>query len=65
MTTKEYFEHLDASIEASISVLLKVSLEFIIVLAVVPLQILYLSFRCVFPFLNPFIDRFLLTDDEE
>jgi hypothetical protein len=54
MTFREYFEHLDASIEASVSVLLHTSREFLLVLIIVPIQILYLVFRCVFPFLNPF-----------
>jgi hypothetical protein len=64
MTFREYFEHLDASIEASVSVLLHTSREFLLVLIIVPIQILYLVFRCVFPFLNPFIDKFVLTDDD-
>ncbi len=64
MTIREYFERLDASILASLSVLAHTSKEFIMVLVVVPIQLSYLIFRCVFPFLNPFIDKFMLTDDE-
>ena len=61
MTFREYFEHLDASILASFNVLVKTSFDFICVLVVVPLHITYLVFRCVFPFFNPFIDKFMLT----
>ena len=64
MTIREYFERLDAAILASLSVLAHTSKEFIMVLVVVPIQLSYLIFRCVFPFLNPFIDKFMLTDDE-
>ena len=64
MTFREYFEHLDASIIASLNVLAHTSKEFLLVLIIVPIQISYLVFRCVFPFLNPFIDKFILTDDD-
>ena len=64
MTIREYFERLDASILASLSVLAHTTKEFIMLLVVVPIQLSYLIFRCVFPFLNPFIDKFMLTDDE-
>ena len=44
MTFREYFEHLDASIIASLNVLAHTSKEFLLVLIIVPIQILYLVF---------------------
>ncbi len=64
MNLREYIEWVDASIWVSFRELVKVSIDLLCVLVVVPLHIGYLLFRVVFPFLNPFIDKFNLTRED-
>ena len=64
MNFKEYIQWVDASIWVSFQELVKVSVDFLCVLIVVPLHLSYLLFRVAFPFLNPFIDRFNLTKND-
>ena len=65
MKISEYIEWLDASILASFKELISVSTNFAVVLVMIPLHIAYLFFRVAFPFFNPFIDKFMLTKDDE
>jgi hypothetical protein len=65
MKIKEYIEWLDASILVSFQELARVVFDFLCVLVIVPLHIAYLIFRCVFPFFNPFIDKFMLTLNDD
>ena len=64
MTFKEYIQWLDASILASFRELVRASIDFLCVMVVIPMHIGYLLFRVVFPFFNPFIDKFNLTRED-
>jgi hypothetical protein len=65
MKLKEYIIWLDASILASFKELVNVTSNFLIVIIAIPLHMAYLIFRVTFPFLNPFIDKFNLTNNDE
>jgi hypothetical protein len=65
MKLKEYIIWLDASILASFKELVNVTSNFLIVIIAIPLHMAYLIFRVTFPFFNPLLDKFKLTDDDE
>ncbi len=65
MKLREYFIWLDASITASFKELIRMSIEYLLVMITIPFHIGYLFFRVAFPFFNPFIDKFNLTNKDD